>query len=236
MVSQVRAMSGPRSPGRSSGARPPYCQPADSRRPYGSHRFDVFSLKAGRRLTLYGRGALNLWIHLEMDPAVTNLCERPLVLQDGKPRRIVDFWARGNGADRLLLLVRDFDSEPKVRQKGADQLTAFRIWAADVGCTVEEVLASEDEGYAVDNLMILLQYCSSYQSTLTDSIIQRASQALVESMPVARLIEALGGAKGNEDADDVLRAAVYDLVRRGRAKIPQLESTRLHDGLEIAPI
>jgi hypothetical protein len=35
-----------------------YVASANDRQPYGSYRIDVYSLKAGRRMTLYGKAAL----------------------------------------------------------------------------------------------------------------------------------------------------------------------------------
>jgi len=225
-------MSGPNPSGQVSGARPPYSKPADGHRPYGAHRFDVYSIKAGRRLTLFGRGPLNLWIQLEADPTVTHLCERPLVVPDCEPRRVVDFWAGSDNLDRLIFLIRGDD--PMTAAKRQIQLAAFRIWAADAGCKIEERVTPEPSGYAFDNLIVMLQYCSSYRSSLSEDCLERVGRLLVEPMPVDRLIEAAGCSAGSDDAE-ILRATVYDLVRRGRARIPELVSTRLHDGLEVEP-
>ena len=216
-----------------SAVRPPYSQSPEGRRPYGAHRFDVYSIKAGRQLTLFGRGPLGLWIQLEVDPAVTQLCERPLVLPDCQPRRVVDFWARSNGANRLILLVRKLGSAAEAKR--AEQLAAFRIWAADAGCTIEEVVAEEEAGHAVENWTLMLQYCRSYQSSLTADCLERIELLLVAPTPIARLIKCVGGGVASEDADEILRAAIYDLVRRGRARIPALGTARLHDGLEVEP-
>lgn len=57
--------------------------------PYGAHRFDVFGPKVGRRLTLFGRSALQLWLRLESASQVVTYCERSLLVPEarGSPPR-----------------------------------------------------------------------------------------------------------------------------------------------------
>jgi len=47
-------------------------QPLTLPRPRGAHRYDVFSPKLGRRLTLYRRSAFEAWLILEADPAASH--------------------------------------------------------------------------------------------------------------------------------------------------------------------
>lgn len=86
-----------------------FSTPLDVKRPYGSFRFDVFSLKADRRMTLYGKAALCQFIELESDFEVTALCERPLLIPDIKPKRLRFFGDEGlvvgfrRGEDQRIL-------------------------------------------------------------------------------------------------------------------------------------
>jgi len=172
---------------------------------------------------------------LEADPTVASLCERPLIVPDSSPRRVVDFWAGGQGFDRLIFLIRGDD--PGVRVRREAQLAAFRIWAADAGCTVEERPALEDargQNYWLDNWIVMLQYCGSYASCLGDDCLERISRMIIAPTSVGNLIEA-AVRNGARDDPDIVRAAAYELVRRGRARIPELESVRLHDGLGLEP-
>jgi hypothetical protein len=58
-------------------------------------RFDFFSPKAQRRLTLFSHATLSLSTVLESRPAITRFCEYPgYVLVNGE-RVIADFWAEG---------------------------------------------------------------------------------------------------------------------------------------------
>ncbi|WP_157646224.1 hypothetical protein [Burkholderia ubonensis] len=77
----------------------------DSTRPYYAHRYDLFGLKIGRRLTLFGQDALDLWIRLELDPHVLAYCDRPMCIPDTKPSRLVDFWVRTFDGEKLCIRV-----------------------------------------------------------------------------------------------------------------------------------
>jgi hypothetical protein len=72
-------------------------------RPRGAHRYDVFSLKLGRRLTLYRRSALDVWLMIESDPGVRTFCEHPGVMTVNGQRCIADFWLRFVDHDGIVL-------------------------------------------------------------------------------------------------------------------------------------
>jgi hypothetical protein len=55
----------------------PILQPVALARPRGAHRFEAFSLKLARRVTLYRFVALKQWVILEASPAVEAFCENP---------------------------------------------------------------------------------------------------------------------------------------------------------------
>jgi hypothetical protein len=79
-------------------------EPLTLPRPRGAHRYDVFSPKLGRRLTLYRRNAFEAWLMLEADPAAKTFCERPSFMAVDGRRRVVDFWAR-YGDDECLVVL-----------------------------------------------------------------------------------------------------------------------------------
>ena len=80
-----------------------FLKAADNSRPFKGHRYDVFGLKVDRSITLFGRNSLNTWVLLEADSNVVSYCERPLVIPDVKPKRVVDFWV--NFLDREELWI-----------------------------------------------------------------------------------------------------------------------------------
>jgi hypothetical protein len=89
-------------------------QPIALDRPRGAHRLEAFSLKADRRLTLYRHAALEQWVILEADPAVTMFCERPGFIQTEGKRYLADCWVRYLDRKELVILF-DSASEPSVQ-------------------------------------------------------------------------------------------------------------------------
>jgi hypothetical protein len=55
----------------------PSPQPLALARPRSAHRFEAFSLKLARRVTLYRHVALQQWVLLQANPTVEAFCERP---------------------------------------------------------------------------------------------------------------------------------------------------------------
>src|ERR1700739_677162 len=92
-------------------------EPVALARPRGARRFEAFSPKLARRLTLYTRPALEQWILLEANPAVATFCERPGYVQFDGHQRLADFWVRYVGRQGLVIL-----SYPRVDDKIADAL------------------------------------------------------------------------------------------------------------------
>src|SRR5260370_5823487 len=80
-------------------------EPVALARPRGAHRFEAFSPKLGRRLTLYRRDALEQWILLEANPAVVTFCERPGYVQLDGHRRLADFCVRNVGRKELVIPI-----------------------------------------------------------------------------------------------------------------------------------
>jgi hypothetical protein len=210
----------------SGSVRPPYVRAAESRRPYGSHRFEVFSLKARRRLTLFGVAALRCWLRLEATPAVTQLCERPVLLPERK--KPVDFWSAGSGRSKFSVVC----SEDVAIEAAGGEVPhpAFEQWAQSVGCTVEyvgpSVLAGNATWYA--NWIDLLQHLARFQAGVTEDLERRAADAMGEIVPVSSVLRAL---------DDVeparVRAAVYSLVHKGHAELVSAASDRLSDASKV---
>ena len=105
-----------------------FTAPADNSRPYGSHRFDTFCIKVGRRATVFGDLCLSALIRLEIDPSVLAYCERPMVLEDLKPKRVVDFWVKRTSGEELWFLLRPSEKAWPTGTGGPGK--AFSTWAS----------------------------------------------------------------------------------------------------------
>lgn len=110
-------------------------------RPRGAHRFEAFSPKLARRLTLYRRALLEQGILLEADPAVTKFCERPGYVHVEGLQRLADFWVRYVDRQELVILNESYADEtiPKphhsldaealpIRSGSPADLAAARVW------------------------------------------------------------------------------------------------------------
>jgi hypothetical protein len=210
---------------------PPHTVPAKSKRPHGAHRFFVTSLKAGRRLELWGIKQLNQWIELEADPDVQALCERPLVIQDGGRTRCVDFWVSGPKRSSYILLVRLKNAEQAAAPKSA--FPAFMNWAADRGCTVEEVDppdVTEERQRWYRNWTSILQEVGSIRGQLPTSLLEAVRQLAREPTRVSDLIAHLA-----DQGQDLVRAATFHLVYRGELKFLDLGRELVSDESQVAP-
>jgi hypothetical protein len=74
-------------------------------RPRGAHRYEVFSLKLSRRLTVYRRAVLDEWMLIETDPSAVSFSEQPGTVLIGQHRHQVDFSVRYADRDELLIAV-----------------------------------------------------------------------------------------------------------------------------------
>lgn len=79
-------------------------RPVATLRPRGAPRLDAFSLKLNHRLTLFQRGAPELWLLIEVDPTVRTFCERPGYVRVNAQRRHADFWVCYSDHQELVFL------------------------------------------------------------------------------------------------------------------------------------
>ncbi|WP_168788304.1 hypothetical protein [Paraburkholderia aromaticivorans] len=125
-------------------AFPQSFEPLALPRPPGSQRYDVFSPKLDRRLTLYGRSSLDGWLMIESDPAVRTFCERPGFMMLSGKRYVVDFWLKYDDHEEVVHLAEPTpatgpdrhraDLDPDifaVRRIGSGERAAARIWLAN---------------------------------------------------------------------------------------------------------
>jgi hypothetical protein len=119
-------------------------EPLTLPRPRGAHRYDVFSPKLGRRLTLYRRSAFEAWLMLEADLAAKTFCERPGFMAVDGQRCVVDFRVRSDDRECLVLLSKatpatdrprsrvDFDPDAfAVRHIDVAERAAARVWTGN---------------------------------------------------------------------------------------------------------
>lgn len=208
-----------------------YSVSANDRQPHGSYRIDVYSQKAGRRMTLYGKAALCQFIDLEADFEVTDVCERPLVIPNVKPRRAVDFWALCGGVATFYILVRS--SENDDRDTEGTAYGQFLRWATDNRARVKEVnLAGfEKRRIRYDNWSSILQHLIAHQGQITDHLLERCGDAIPQSATLCDF------ENGIADVDAMLvRAGVFTLLARGNLKCDSIDTVPLNSTTKVARV
>ncbi|MFL9876693.1 hypothetical protein [Paraburkholderia megapolitana] len=78
--------------------------PVEVNRPPYLHRYDLFSPKLSRRLTLFSWNTVLLWTMIESHPAIKTFCERPGFVHVHGDWRVADFWVQREGRSEFLVL------------------------------------------------------------------------------------------------------------------------------------
>lgn len=199
-----------------------YETPVKVARPYGSYRYDVFSMKAGRRMTLFGKAALSQFIELEADHEVTALCERPIKIPDSKLNRVVDFWALRGGRQHFYLLFSGDASHGKNKPKPA--IENFRKWVEGESGVLHEVFADTFNNCRTlhNNWATILQHLVAHRGLVTSALLERFA---IELNPAFTLQQAEAQL---HDMDAMLvRATVFTLLANGRLSCASLAKEAL---------
>ncbi len=188
-----------------------FLKATDNSRPFKSHRYDVFGLKIDRSLTLFGRAPLNAWILLEADSTVISYCERPLIVPDTKPKRLVDFWVRFRDRDELWILLRDGQLDGHADPQ--ETIPAFATWAASNKMPIRLVKPFDpvERKTYLDNWGRIIRELSANRRFVSPATVERVRQCFCTPRPVA----ALSGLFPDEDPT-LLHTAALSLVHTGR--------------------
>ncbi|MBB5498731.1 hypothetical protein [Paraburkholderia sp. MM5384-R2] len=198
-------------------ANPRYVCPVDDARPYGVHRYDVYGLKIDRRLTLFGHRALNAWLQLEFDPGIVSYCERPLRAPGALPARRIDFWAKANDTERLLILLRT--SERQWTTMPPRWFAAFEVWAAKSRmqvCLVEPEEAATGEVLRRNQATILHHVAAGHAF-----VSERMKQHVLDSSERGGSLLELESRLFPQDPV-LARTVAFMLVLDGRLRCPTL--------------
>lgn len=209
---------------------PRFSKAADNTRPYNSHRYDVFAPKLNRTLTLFGRTSLDAWTVLESDPDVECYCERPLVIPDTKPKRVIDFWVKRRKHDEFLFLLR-----PSELPDGLDdalRIPAFQTWAKSNNVDLKFVDPADlgEQKFLLTNWGWIIRDLSAFGRFLPPSLSGDVEKAVQSPISLEYL------ERHFFDVDPVLvRVAVFSLLHRGHAVCRALNSTFLDPSTVIEP-
>lgn len=195
---------------------------ADNTRPYKCHRYEVFGPKVARGITLFGQTPLNAWIALEADPDVVSYCERPLVIPDTKPKRVVDFWVGLRDREELWVLRRasaqDDPDDP------VEVVPAFATWASSQRMPVRFIEPADPVAQRVylDNWGRIIRDLSANRKYVPAAMVERVRATFTGPRPLSTLPGLFP-----EDDPVLLRTAAYSLIHSGYLRCADIERTPL---------
>lgn len=203
---------------------------ADNSRPFGSHRYDVYGPKIRRRLFLYGELPLNGFIAIESDPEISRYCERPVVITELKPRRVVDFWVQRSRGSELWLLLRP--SELKWLDRKHPPTEAFNAWAEDHGLKIRLVTP---ESLGVGSILLgnwgdILRHLSANKKYTDSHLVNRVLELCQDEMSIKALQERLP-----EEDPVIVRTAIYTLLHNGMLVSNDILERRLSLQTSVRP-
>ncbi|MFL9921941.1 hypothetical protein PQR75_42880 [Paraburkholderia fungorum] len=196
---------------------PRFLRTVNNARPHGAHRYDLFGPKLGRRLTLFGRLALDLWVRLESDPHVITYCERPVCIPDAKPPRVVDFWVRTHNDEKLCLLLRT--AEATSAAQGSLLFPAFQSWSRASSLQLQMIRPTEldDPQVLRENRIMMLRYLAASHTLPVEKLAPGVITACSDGATLAELERQFA------TVDPMLvRSVVFRLVLRGDVRCPAL--------------
>ncbi|MGF6727446.1 hypothetical protein P3T43_006838 [Paraburkholderia sp. GAS41] len=210
---------------------PRFLRAVNNARPHGAHRYDLFGPKIGRRLTLFGRLALDLWVRLESDPHVVTYCERPLCIPGARPPRVVDFWVRTHD-DEKLYLVRQTGEARSVAQ-GGPLFPAFHLWSHASSLQLQMIHPREldDPQVLHENRTMMLRYLAGSYALPVKKLTSDVITACSDGTTLAELERRFA------TVDPMLvRSAVFRLVLTGEVGCPALAFEPLGPNTHLEPV
>lgn len=202
---------------------PRFAEPVSSDRPHKAHRFDVYSPKLRRHVTLFGRHALNLWTTLEGSPQVLNFCERPAKIPGMSKTRCFDFWVARADGEELLVLLRDSerpDADPPTKHDILAKLDGSMHDDALVRCLDPDHMA--DHAIALANWGRMIRDLAAFERFVPQSLCKELAETIAQPKSIRQLQNEFAG----HDSTTV-RIGVYLLLHRGQAVCKQIATHML---------
>jgi len=199
-----------------------FAHAADNARPFKSHRYDVFGVKIERSLFLYGELALWGFIALESNPEVTGYCERPIVIDEIKPRRVVDFWVRSHSGEELWFFLRP--SELRWTEQEFPPTPAFDAWAAAHNLSIR---LHTPESLGIHSLHLrnwgeIIRYLTANLRYVDAALLRRVSEYSRDACSIGNIQAAF-----SQDDPILVRTAIFRLLHTGALIGTDLGSSRL---------
>src|ERR1700674_458578 len=185
-------------------------RPVEVGRPPFRHRYEVFSPKLERRVTLFSWNAVLVWTLIEGIAQIDRFCERPGLLREGDAWQLVDFWVRHTGQSEYWLLANIH----------LPIIGAAPCIDSDRAKYTLRIIPSHLQQHAVliRNWQSALPYVISNRRWITAQQADRIVTFCGQTRPLVEI------ERCELPADPVItRSVVFDLVRRGALRAEDMD-------------
>lgn len=199
-------------------AAPRFAEPVSNDRPVKAHRFDVYSPKLRRQVTLFGRSALDLWTTLEGSPQVQSFCERPMKIPGLAKNRCFDFWVSRPDGEELLVLLRPSEvtgATPAMKHEILASLDGTMHDGALVRCLDPEHMCGHTITLA--NWGTIIRDLSAFERFVPQTLRRDLAEAIAQPKTIQQLQQQFA----SHDITTV-KIGIYLLLHRGHAVCKQL--------------
>jgi hypothetical protein len=199
-------------------------RPAEISRQKWLTRYEAWSPKLGRRLTLFSSRHMALWAVLEGTPSVKRFCEYPGELQWDDNLQLVHFWVQRDHAYECLILP----THPPLRPSQGTIFARLPMsWTKFVRFVGPQEL--DQQRTFIDNWLVILPYLAANRRLLDPHQFDRILAHAEKPQWLTTFEQA------EIPTDPVLtRTAVFELIRRGSLIADELHHKPLGPRLRIA--
>lgn len=198
-----------------------FTTPVNEARPPGASRFECWSPKLRRRISLYSQRAFDQWILLEADPEAAIFCERPYWAVVNGERKLVDFWVRREEGDHGLMLVAESASRAWTNENSKDEVNLVELHMPELRRVTPIDLMAKAQ--LIANWRMILPYLTANATFVTPSLLLDVEQAIATPMALGELEKRLQSTYELM----LVRTGVFHLLHRGKAVAPSLGEERL---------
>ncbi|WP_418027958.1 hypothetical protein [Paenibacillus sp. JJ1722] len=156
----------------------------------GVNRWFAFSKKLNREVTFYGELEYDHWVLIEMDPEVTNYCEKPFEINhsyfDKPDKAMIDMWVKRKHCEEFVNITHTNKIEPhngNFSTSVIEKINAVKLWAQFN--KHKHIIITEKEIYSnrilLENKKRLLPYnfdISSINMELKNRIISQVQEGI----------------------------------------------------------
>ncbi len=202
-------------------AEPAYSRAAHAMRPYSTHRFDVYSPKLQRPIVLFGLDVLRLWILIESDPTVLEYCERPIILENWKPKCGIDFWV-GRLYSQEFLTLKELVPIKQDNAKPVGTSLAKLDCLDDIPVRLIDTKEFDSRKLELENWGTIIRDVSAFSRYVSKQLLESILAAAHSPVQLSGIEESL------DSVDPILvRVAAFTHMLRGTLICKSLKNQRL---------